>query len=88
MPDPTPPTQDAPVPDYTTPTSPVVPVPDTTSPTTSTPTVVDDYNGLKWYDYEDVIYLDDVPSLQRKFTNQFGDYFYPKSGVWMSSIDD
>ena len=65
----------------------VAPVPDTTSPTTITPTLVADCHGVKWYDYEDVIYLDEFPSLQCNFTNIFGDAVYPNSGVWVSSID-
>ena len=63
------------------------PVPDTPSSTTSTPTVVADCHGVKWYNYEDVIYLDEFPSLQWKSINQFGDPFYPKYGVWMSRLD-
>ena len=87
VPDPTSPTQNAPVPDPTPPPTPVAPVTDTTSPTTSTPTVVDDCHGVKWYDSEDVIDLDEVPSLQWKFTNKFDYAVYPNSGVWMSRID-
>ena len=79
MPDPTPPTQNSPVPDLTTPPqnspvpdptpppAPVAPVPDITSPATSTPAAVADCHGVKWYDYEDVIDLDEAPSLQWKF---------------------
>ena len=43
-----------------------------------------DFHGVKWYDYEHVIDLDEFPSLQWKFTNQFSDPVYPNSGVWMS----
>ena len=51
-------------------------VPDTTLPNSITPTVVADYHGVKWYSSRDVIDLDEVPSLQFKFTNQFGDPVY------------
>ena len=51
------------MPDPTPPPTPVTLVPDTNSPTTSTPTVVADFHGIKWYDYEDVIDLDEFPSL-------------------------
>ena len=49
--------------------------------------MVDDYHGVKWYNSEDVIDLDEVPSLQWEFTNKFGDDVYPNYGVWMSRID-
>ena len=49
--------------------------------------MVADCHGVKWYNYEDVIYLDEFPSLQWKSINQFGDPFYPKYGVWMSRLD-
>ena len=88
VPDPNPPPQNIPVPDPTPPPTTVAPLPYTPSPTTSTPTLVADYHGVKWYDYEDLMYLDEVPSLQWKFTNQFGDPVYPNSGVWMSRLDD
>ena len=71
----------------TPPPTPVAPVPDTTQPTISTSTVVADYYGVKWYNYEDVIDLDNAPSIKWKFTNQFGDPVYPNSGVWMSRLD-
>ena len=87
VPDLNPPPQNSPVPDMTPPPAPVAPVPDTTSPTTSTPAVVADCHGVKGYNYEDVIYLYEVPSLQWKFTNQFGDPVYPNYSVWMSMID-
>ena len=76
-----PPPQNAPVTDPTQPPAPVSPVPDTTSPTTSTPMVVSDFHGVKWYNSEDVIYLDELPSLQWNFTNQFVDAVYPKYSV-------
>ena len=47
VPDQTPPPQNSPVPDLTTPTTPVDPVTDTIAPTISTPAVVADYHGLK-----------------------------------------
>ena len=80
-------TQNAPVPDQTPPPTTVAPVPDTTSPTTSTTTVVADCHGVKWYYSKDVIDLDEVPSLQWKFNNKFGDPVYPNSGVWMNRLD-
>ena len=86
-PDPTPPPQNSPLPDPDTPSDPVAPVPDTTLPTTSTPTVVADNHGVKWYNSEDVTDLNEVPSLQWDFTNQFGDAVYPNSGVWVSRLD-
>ena len=61
--------------------------PDTPSHTTTTPTVVADCHGLKWYNYEDVIDIDELPSLQWNFTNKFGDPVYLNSGVWMSRFD-
>ena len=45
------------------------------------------FHGVKWYDSEDVIDLDEVPSLQWNLTNKFGDPVYPNSGVWMYRID-
>ena len=84
-PNPTP--KHSPVPDPTPPPTYVAPVPDTPSHTTSTLTVVVDFHGVKWYDSEDVIDLDEVPSLQWNFTNKFGDPVYPNSSVWMSRID-
>ena len=66
---------------------PIALVPDTPSPTTSIPTVVADFHVVKWYNSEVVIDLDKIPSLQWKFTNQFGNKVYPDSGVWMSRID-
>ena len=86
VPDTNPPPQNAPVPDMNPPPTPVAPIPDTSSPTTSTPTVVDDFHVVKWYDYEGVIDLDASPSIQWKFTNQFGDPFYHNDGVWMSRL--
>ena len=86
VPYPTPPPQNFPVPD-TTPPLQHAPVPDMAPPNTSTPMVVADCHGVKWYDYEYVIDLDEVPSLQWKFTNQFGDASYPNSGVWISRLD-
>ena len=83
----TPPPQNAPVHDLTSPPTHFAPVPDTPSPTTSTPTVVSDCHEVKWYDYEGVLNLDEVPSRQCNCTNQFGDPVYPNSGVWMSRID-
>ena len=71
-----PPTQNPPVPDTTPPTTTVAPVPDTPPHTTITPTLVSNCHGVKWYNYKDVIDLDEVPSLQWKFTNQFGDQVY------------
>ena len=71
VPDPTPP--------ITIPANPPTensPVPDTPPPTHITPTLVADCHGLKWYDSKDVIDLDEVPSLQWNFTNQFGDPVY------------
>ena len=62
--------------DTNPPTNPVVPVPDTPPPTTSTTTLISYFHGLKWYDSKYVIDLDEVPSLQWKFTNQFGDTVY------------
>ena len=87
VPDPNPHPQNFPVLYPTPPPTPVSPVPDAPSPTTSTPTVVADFHGVKWYDYEDVIDLDKVTSLQWKFTNQFSDPVYPNSVVWMSMFD-
>ena len=49
--------------------------------------MVDDCHGVKWYDYEDVIDLDEAPSLQWKFNNQFGDPFFPNSGFFVSRLD-
>ena len=63
------------------------PAPDTPSTANITPNVVAGCHGLKSYYYKDRIDLDEVPSLQQKFTNQFGDPFYPNSGFWMSSLD-
>ena len=87
VPDPDLPPQNSSVSDLNPPLTNVAPVPDTPSPTISTPTVVVDCHGVKWYNYEDVIYLYELPSLRWKFTNQFGDLVYPNSGVWMSRID-
>ena len=81
--DPTPPPQKFPVPDMNPPPTHVSLVSDTPSPTTSTPTVVAYCNGVKWYCSENVIELNEVPSLQWKFTNKFGDPVYTSSGVWM-----
>ena len=50
-------------------------------------TVVADCHGVNWYDSKDVIDLYEIPSLQWKFTNQFGNTVYPNSGVWMSRLD-
>ena len=80
-------TQNYPVIDTTPPPTPIAPVPDTPSPTKSTPTVVADFHGVKWYDSKYLIDLDEVPSLQWKFTNQFFDQAYCNSGVWMYMID-
>ena len=52
-----------------------------------TPSVVADCHGVKWYDSEDVIDLDEVPSLQWKFSHQFGNAVFPNSSVWMSRFD-
>ena len=49
--------------------------------------MVSDCHGVKWHDSKYVIDLDEVPSLQWKFTNKFDYAVYPNSGVWMSSID-
>ena len=49
--------------------------------------MVADYHGVKWYDSEHVTDLYEVPSLQWKFTNQFGDTVYPNYGVCMSRLD-
>ena len=87
VPDPTPPPQNPLVPYPNPPPTHVAPVPDTPSPTNSTPTVVYDCRGVKWCDYEGLIYLDEVPSLQWKFTNQFGGPVYPNSGFCMSRLD-
>ena len=57
-------TQNAPVPDPNPPPTPFGPVHDKPSATTSDPTVVADVHGVKWYNSKDVIYLDEVPSLQ------------------------
>ena len=82
------PTKHSPVPDPNPPPNPVAPVNDTPPPTTSTPTVVADCHGVKWYDYKYLIDLDEVTPLQRKFTNQFSNPLYPNSGVCMSRLDD
>ena len=66
-------TQNSPVPYPTPPPNHVSPVTYTPSPNNSTPTLIADYYGVKWYNSKDVIYLYEVPSLQLKFTNQFGD---------------
>ena len=68
--------KNAPIPYLTPPTNPVSHVPDTPPPITSTPTLVSDFHGVKWYDSKDVIDLYEVPSLQWKFTNHFGDPFF------------
>ena len=52
-----PPPQNSPVYDMTPSPNNVAPVPDTSSTNTSTPMVVADCYGVKWYDYEDVIGL-------------------------------
>ena len=83
----TPHTQNYPAPDPNPHPTLVAPVPDTPPHTTSTPTVVADCHGVKWYNSKDIIDLDEVPSFQWKFTNQFGDPFYPNSGVCMSRLD-
>ena len=80
-------TQNAPVAYPTPPPTTVAPAPDTPSPITSTNTAVADFHGVNWYDSEDVIDLDEFPSLQWKFINQFGDPVYTNSGVWMFRID-
>ena len=80
-------TQNSPAPDPTQTPTPVSTIYYTPSPNTSTPTVVADCHGVKWYDYEDVKYLDELPSLQWIFTNKFGDTVYPISGVWVSIFD-
>ena len=49
--------------------------------------MVDDFHGVKWCDSKDLIDIDEVPSLQWKFTNKLVDPLYPNSGVWMSRID-
>ena len=51
-------------------------------------TVVADCHGVNWYDSKDVIDLYEIPSLQWKFTNKFGNPVYPNFGVWMSRLDD
>ena len=48
--------------------------------------VVSDCHGVKWYDSKYLIDLDKVPSLQWKFTNEFGHTVYPNSGVWIFII--
>ena len=50
-------TQNSPLPDTTPPPTHVAPVPDTPSPTTSTPMMVDDFHGMKWYNSKDIIDL-------------------------------
>ena len=75
------------VPDSNPPPSTVTLVLDTPSHTTTTPMVVADCHGLKWYNYEGVVDLDELPSLQWIFTNKFGDPVYLNSVVWMSSFD-
>ena len=66
---------------------PIALVPDTPSPTTSIPTVVAGCHRIKCYNSKDAIDLDEVPSLQWKFTNQFSDPVYLNSGVRMSRHD-
>ena len=83
----TPPPQNSPVLNTNPPPTLVAPVPDTTSPTTSNPTVVSDCHRVKWYNSKDEIDLYEVPSLQWKFTNKFGDALYPNYGVCMSRLD-
>ena len=48
--------------------------------------MVADCHGAKWYNSKDVIDLDEVPSLQWEFTNQFVDPVYPNSGIWISRL--
>ena len=56
--------QNLPVPDLNPLPTHISPVPDTHSPTISTPTVVSDCHVVKWYYSEDIIDLDEFPSLQ------------------------
>ena len=42
---------------------------------------------MKWYNFKDIIDLDEIPSLQWKFTNNFGDPVYSEiklaqRGLW------
>ena len=60
----------------TPPNIPVAPVPDTPPHTTITPTLVADCNGVKLYYSKYVIDLDELPSIQWNFTNNFGDPIY------------
>ena len=66
----------APVPDTIPPTTHVDPVCNTPPPNTSNNKLVAVCHGVKWYDYKTLIDLDKVPSIQWKFTNQFGDTVY------------
>ena len=54
--------------------------------------MVDDCHGVKWYDSKHVIDLNKLPSLQWKFTNQFGDPVYLETelawrGLWKGYFD-